>query len=913
MNSSPFLRCMAVLVLLGFCMQSSSCTTVKVAEYREPGDLVREKQVSQEVVVDERVELEPLSSGIGVRVQKVVDMGVSVQKTYALHKTVVKAECPAGFNPVVIVVFPVAALVSLATWSTDSMNPALSPGTTICAEKCYKDPETEEDKCKCTDFSFSTYEKRMRKTVTKKETRITKTLRSPVTAGDVWVTIDGIAEQIPISKDGIAIVDMSGFRKLLKDRIKTRTPVTIAYAYQAATAVTTFGPHELEKVLASMKPSRLHITSVALEDRTTNRDQALDGEEKAELVVTLANKRGYGTAVDSYLSILSNNAGVELPARQKVGTLKPGVYKTVRIPVQGALDLKTGTATLVLTARDFGGNRSPEQTFQFQTSAIEVPALELVACRVQDIAGRALGNGNGISENGETVELLVTVRNNGKGDARGVTVSVADAGGAEVISRETLVGLIPSGSEETASLAIRFPDRFQPPADTVIANIDVADIRGFKGTSKGFPVSYRYNEPRVKLVKSEIVADRQTDGIPRQGDIVFLRVVLKNTGTRDATGVRVSVQRGNAGEFLERPEQIVGSLPKGATSRELTFPVVLKGNVSPGKSTLGIQVAQDTFPGSSQEIDYTILAMDTPQIINQPVLRQKAKNTGSGPKVPVTVSATMLTNLDLVPHTAKARPSAAYALVVGIGLYKNTHVEPAAFAAKDARKVREHLSRMGAFPEQNLTLLTNEAATRSDILVALQKILRQARARDTVFIYFAGHGIAVPEDGKTDFVPYLLPYDGDPHNPALTSLRVSELKHTIGEMASGKVMLVLDCCFSGTGRSVRMPGTRAMSIVVKDPVAAMPPAGSKVVMTACGPRQVSHEYKAKGYGLFTYFMLLGMRGAADVDADGWVSAKELFTYVKPQVAEEALKLGFVQTPEMAGRGEDILVTRAMSY
>jgi len=96
-------------------------------------------------------------------------------------------------------------------------------------------------------------------------------------------------------------------------------------------------------------------------------------------------------------------------------------------------------------------------------------------------------------------------------------------------------------------------------------------------------------------------------------------------------------------------------------------------------------------------------------------------------------------------------------------------------------------------------------------------------------------------------------------------------------------------------------------IVVEDPFAA--PVKEKVVLTACGPSQTSTDWPEKGHGLFTYFLLLGMRGDADESGDGYVDIDEVFSYIKPRVAEQAKRLGEDQTPEKRGSGSGIKITQ----
>jgi uncharacterized caspase-like protein len=106
---------------------------------------------------------------------------------------------------------------------------------------------------------------------------------------------------------------------------------------------------------------------------------------------------------------------------------------------------------------------------------------------------------------------------------------------------------------------------------------------------------------------------------------------------------------------------------------------------------------------------------------------------------------------------------------------------------------------------------------------------------------------------------------------------------------------MLDACFSGAGgRSVLPRGARPLVVVQQ----GSKPPPSLVVMAAAGADQITGEYAAGEAGLFTYFMLQGLSGAADVDGDGQVSTDELMQYVRPRVEREARSENRDQTPQL---------------
>jgi uncharacterized caspase-like protein len=57
----------------------------------------------------------------------------------------------------------------------------------------------------------------------------------------------------------------------------------------------------------------------------------------------------------------------------------------------------------------------------------------------------------------------------------------------------------------------------------------------------------------------------------------------------------------------------------------------------------------------------------------------------------------------------------------------------------------------------------------------------------------------------------------------------------------------------------------------------------KIIITASGPNEVSVENDDLGHGVFTYYLLEGLRGAADSDGDGIVTVDEAYGYVSGAV------------------------------
>ena len=117
--------------------------------------------------------------------------------------------------------------------------------------------------------------------------------------------------------------------------------------------------------------------------------------------------------------------------------------------------------------------------------------------------------------------------------------------------------------------------------------------------------------------------------------------------------------------------------------------------------------------------------------------------------------------------------------------------------------------------------------------------------------------------------------------------------------------MVLDACFSGnTEKGMLLTGVSPALIKV---TAEMRGPSGAVVMTSASPDQVSSWYPEKKHGLFTYWWLKGIGGAADGNGDGAVTVAELGAYLKENVTYQARRAGRKQDPVVHGPEGTVVV------
>ena len=263
---------------------------------------------------------------------------------------------------------------------------------------------------------------------------------------------------------------------------------------------------------------------------------------------------------------------------------------------------------------------------------------------------------------------------------------------------------------------------------------------------------------------------------------------------------------------------------------------------------------------------------------------------------------------------AAPRIDERWAVVIGVGKYESADIPDLEFAGADARAVYEFLtsSAAGPFEEDHVRFLTDKQATGEAMRDALFVFLQQADWDDLVFIYYAGHG--APDPNRPDNL-YLLPTDSDLDALASTAFPMWDVKTALRrQIAAERVIVVADACHSaGTADGDVVGGAEGNAIA--GGFAQLFSPSRRLMMTAADTNEFSLEdARWGGHGVFTHFLLDGLRGNGDANADGVVTFSEIFDYVSKNVIsategrQNPQRSGFGDVPlavvEAGGAGDD---------
>ncbi len=263
------------------------------------------------------------------------------------------------------------------------------------------------------------------------------------------------------------------------------------------------------------------------------------------------------------------------------------------------------------------------------------------------------------------------------------------------------------------------------------------------------------------------------------------------------------------------------------------------------------------------------------------------------------------------PPAVGAARAQHWAVVIGVSSYADSRIPSLRYAAADAKAFYDWLvsGAGGRYAPSHVRLLLNESATAANIKESLFSWLKQAIEEDVVVIYFSGHGS--PDSPDTPQNLYLLPHDSRYDAISSTGFPMWDVETALKRFVKAKRVVVLaDACHSGgVGAGFDM-ARRAVGDQQPNRIAAglqgLASVGDGiVVISASDDRQLSVE-SAKfggGHGVFTHYLLEGLKGAADYNKDGTVTLGELIPYLSENVRRQTLN---AQSPTVAGRFDPAL-------
>ncbi len=404
------------------------------------------------------------------------------------------------------------------------------------------------------------------------------------------------------------------------------------------------------------------------------------------------------------------------------------------------------------------------------------------------------------------------------------------------------------------------------------ADLDQTDFRG------NSPIYHAASKGHADVVEAlaqagaDIEIDNSFGSTPlhvasRYGHVDVIRVLVTYGADPDAIGrpsnSKNLLDDGSASGLLRQAPGASTPLMKAARSGELEAVKVL---IELGASLPAREAVQEAQKKGHKEIAAYITKA------TREGRKKKKEPTQFGPPDPIVFTADYGRRIGAV---------------IGISRYaKQTNLEG---AAKDARATAEMLRALG-FDE--VLELYDENATRQAILDLLgNQLQRKTGSDDLAFVFFAGHGTTetLPSGEKRG---YLVPHEGTTQDAYTTGISMETIRDLSNRLPAKHVYYAMDACYSGSLAVSRGQGTPSR-------------AGRRIqaVQMLTAGTEGQQAIEQGGRGVFTTYLLQGMRGEADRNGDEVITASEIGWYVSDQVR---LATKSRQTPiygRMSGTGE----------
>ncbi|MBK9308462.1 MAG: hypothetical protein IPM58_15590 [Nitrospira sp.] len=381
---------------------------------------------------------------------------------------------------------------------------------------------------------------------------------------------------------------------------------------------------------------------------------------------------------------------------------------------------------------------------------------------------------------------------------------------------------------------------------------DLDSSAGSGATEEPPTVITKVVEP-AHLSYRAIIRDESRNRVLEPDEALTLHLEVKNEGPVEAEDVVVLVN-GKAGlDQVFPPEVLLGSIQPGEIKRlSVTKQVTVPKTDLPGELTLNLRAASQ------------MASIPPPKVFS--LVIQSTRN-----------DVTALPDVDEIPPSlASDRQSKAVIIAIGIGTFRDEHLPPMKYASHDAAVMAEYLHAIGGVPRERMRIVLDRQGVQEALDETFEHWLRKrADAQTVLYVFFSGRAVVDSRNGEV----LLVPYDGTPFEPGrLYSL--TRLKEAVSRLPLRQAIFMFDASLDPS------PGAELSTMPSPDWTSGLDEQRKDVEMWMVGNQhlQEAHVSEQGKHGLFTYQLLRGLQGLADLDRDGMVVAGELCLYARGEVA-----------------------------
>ncbi|NET38686.1 MAG: caspase family protein [Cyanothece sp. SIO1E1] len=231
-------------------------------------------------------------------------------------------------------------------------------------------------------------------------------------------------------------------------------------------------------------------------------------------------------------------------------------------------------------------------------------------------------------------------------------------------------------------------------------------------------------------------------------------------------------------------------------------------------------------------------------------------------------------NISLLPSLNRG-----FALLIGVANYSYiTSLDKTKIDAQDLGNV---LKNSGYLPE-NVHVLLDQEATKMAISEKLDLLANLSNEEDTVIVFFSGHGLQ--RVGGFNRGEYLCPVEAKISDLESSCISSKQLTDALSAIKAERLVVFLDACHSGGVGEVKDSNLRMKGGLSEQGYVQLVKGKGRVVIASSRADEPSWELREDRNGLFTRFLLEGLRGGA-ARLDGTIPIIRLFDYISDKVSQ----------------------------
>ena len=233
-----------------------------------------------------------------------------------------------------------------------------------------------------------------------------------------------------------------------------------------------------------------------------------------------------------------------------------------------------------------------------------------------------------------------------------------------------------------------------------------------------------------------------------------------------------------------------------------------------------------------------------------------------------------------------------YVLAIGVNKYRDRSLW-LNYAVPDATSIADSFKNVkgNLYQTVNVNSIFDENVTAIGISQAFDSLAAKVKADDVFIFYISGHG-TTHTDGDYYFIPVDFRFRNSDSIPE-TAISKHFITENLSKIQAQKSLVMLDTCNSGAFISM---GARGMA--EKTAIDRLSRATGQATIAASSDSQCAME-GYEGHGIFTYVILEGLSGKADLNGDGFISLSELSSYAEEKVPDYSYsKWGYEQYPQI---------------